>query len=269
MVSDRRYGRYWNLILALGWLILVGASEPPKSNNEGITAQAGQQIQQAANSISTAITNAAKSAEKDWGCQDRSDKRDSDLCAQWKAADASQSAADYSFWALLVSSIGTGLLVWTLWETREASRKELRAYIKIIAPDQAVSLVVGEPIKILMHAVNYGHTPALNASFKHSCGIAGTDWQWGDEHESTRNKEVAVTLHRDAPLTCEIFSQFDLSRDHLEAIKSGRETIYARGIYFYDDVFGKPHITQVSLEIRDIEIATNRVKVAPTGNIST
>jgi hypothetical protein len=269
MVSNRSNGIYRSVITAIAGLILIGSSQPPKSSNQGSNTDTAAKINDAANSISSAIIQAGKSGEKDGGCQDRKDKRNSDLCAQWKAADAARDSADFAFWTLLISTFGTGLLIWTLWETRETSRRELRAYVKFSIPDQGLDLVAGKPIKIKLEIVNYGHTPAVKASFQHACGIGEPEWKWSADQTAIRNNDVSITLHRDSPVICEIQSHFMLSSEALQSISAGKSTIFARGTYFYDDVFGRKHITQVSLEIRDIEIRTNRVRMSPTGNIST
>lgn len=53
-------------------------------------------------------------------CNEGGDDRESDLCAQWKAADAARDAADYTFWALILGAVGTIGLFWTLYYTRAA-----------------------------------------------------------------------------------------------------------------------------------------------------
>ena len=269
MVSDGGFKIYRCFVTALIGLILIGAGEPPKTSDGGITGKPKSEIQVGAETVSVAIREPAISPEKDRGCQDQKDKRDSDLCAQWKAADAATDAAQYALWTLLMSAVGTALLVWTLWETREASRRELRAYVKFSVPDQAMDLAVGKPVVIKLQILNYGHTPACNASFQHACGISEPDWMWSTDHSAKRNKGVAITLHRDAPVIGEIQSQFSLTKEAIESVQNGKATIFARGTYFYDDVFGRPHVSQVSLEIRGIEMGNNRVRLAPTGNFST
>jgi hypothetical protein len=260
---------YRGIVLAIAGLILIGASEPPKTGKQSQDVQTAAKIEKAGNSIASAIIQAGKPIEKDGGCEDRNDNRNSDLCAQWKAADAASDAAQYSLLALLISTVGTGLLVWTLWETRQTSRRELRAYVKLVVHDQSIDLTAGKPIKINLTVLNYGHTPALNASFQNACGVAEQTWKWEGDQTATRNKDIAITLHRDAPAICIIQSAFDLTSEMIDDIKNGGCNIFARGTYFYDDVFGSSHFTQISLEVRDIDINAKRIRIAPNGNIST
>lgn len=267
MVSDRSNGINWSVIAALAGLILIGAGEPPEPGERAQNSQTAAKIQKASKPITSPIVQLAKPTEKDGGCQEGKDKRDSDLCAQWKAADAASDAAQYAFWTLLMSGLGTALLVWTLWETRQTSRRELRAYVKLEVNGSSLDLTEGRKIQIPLSVVNYGHTPARNASFQQTCGIEKANWKW--DRAAKKNKNIAITLHRDAPVTCYIESDFCLSEAHIENVKSGVSSIFARGTYFYDDVFGRSHITQISLEVGKPEIEVGRVRIAPTGNLAT
>lgn len=126
-------------------------------------------IRHAAETIASAISNAREMHEPDRGCDQGNDNRSSDLCAQWKSADAAKDAARYAFWTLLTSAIGTGLLLWTLWETRATSRRELRAYISLdhssvakgVVDDENGSQKVTELI-LQISWKNSGNTPANN-----------------------------------------------------------------------------------------------------------
>lgn len=77
-------------------------------------------MQQAASTIAAAIRETIYPVGKDEGCEKAEDRRNSDLCAQWKAADAARDAADYSLWSLLVGIFGTAAVVATLHYTRKA-----------------------------------------------------------------------------------------------------------------------------------------------------
>lgn len=261
---------YWSLILAIAGLILVGAGEPPKSSEHAQNTETQKHTNKAANPApSPFAVEIVNTAEKDGGCKDRKDNRDSDLCAQWKAADAATNAAQYAFWTLLISAIGTGLLVWTLWETRQSSRRELRAYVKLVIPDTEVIITADTPVVIKLEMLNYGHTPALNCTFQHSCVIQSSDWQWPPSVSPVRAKNIGVTLHRDEPITSEIRSSFEINSKMISNVQDGHSTIFARAAYFYDDVFGKSHFSQMSFEITNVELGTKRIRVARIGNIST
>lgn len=91
---------YRGIILAtIGWLILAASTEQPATNrNEAYADKASAEVLQ---NIAIAIQQANKSPEPDAGCEAGQDARNSDLCAQWKAADAAKESADWTrrtFW---------------------------------------------------------------------------------------------------------------------------------------------------------------------------
>lgn len=49
---------------------------------------------------------AAKPSVETQPCRPGEDKRQSDLCAQWKAADAASASADWAFWTMLAGAVG-------------------------------------------------------------------------------------------------------------------------------------------------------------------
>ena len=109
MVSDSRNGIYRSVVAAIAGLILVGASSPsPSAINakESNGAEAKQQKPPQANLVSPIP---AKTQSQDNGCEQGQDKRNSDLCAQWKAADAAADAAQWA-WIQLIGA-GIGLLL--------------------------------------------------------------------------------------------------------------------------------------------------------------
>jgi hypothetical protein len=152
------------IVAAFGWLTLVGAGQPPESAQKPENAIAANKIDQAAETVASAIREAAIPPEKDGGCNQGQDQRESDLCAQWKAADAARDAAQYGFWTLLISAAGTVLLIWTLWETRANARRELRAYVSVKAVSTGIHVILGKSITFSQKAiaVNGGSTPAYD-----------------------------------------------------------------------------------------------------------
>ena len=124
--------------------------------------------------------------QEKWLCQRSEDNRASDLCAQWKAADAARKAADWSVTAFI---IGTGVNVLTLlvvalgWmETRRASKSseeqvriaksqmetELRPWIGVKATVEgkffkSTDTEVDEvTVQIVYQIENFGKRPAID-----------------------------------------------------------------------------------------------------------
>jgi hypothetical protein len=268
MVSDRSNGINRGVIIALVGLILIGAGEPPKSPIQTQDSQAAAEIKQAGNSISSAIIQAAKPAEKDGGCQDRKDRRDSDLCAQWKAADAATNAAEYACWTLWISAFGTCLLVWTLWETRRASRREFRAYIRIDPAEKPmVFYEVGKPIVLYITITNYGRTPAFEGEFLHNLSIKAADHVF--ESSPRASGVQRYTMHPSQLRKAQIIRAEPLKKSEHEAIGKNELAIHARSVFFYRDAFGSRRKTMFSAVIDRAGIENGICLISETGNTAT
>lgn len=244
----------WRILAAIGGLILVGAGDPPKQGDHAQQSEAAAQVKKAADTIASAISKAAESGEKDVGCEDRSDKRYSDLCAQWKAADAARDAANYALWTLLLSVTGTGLLVWTLWETRMTARRELRAYVSVQPLGLGINPETGyAQAEIVLK--NGGNTPAYNVEH---VGIVFIGNQAAAEHEAMKpgRKEIG----RASPFTLQIGHELNgilpsannLTKDDIAAIHSGDKSLFLFGFARYEDTFGVKRMTRFCFEAKDI-----------------
>jgi hypothetical protein len=241
--------------------MLLGVTQPPKSDNQSQKLEA----------TTPADDNSIRSAEKDLGCRDRQDKRDSDLCAQWKAADSASDAASYAFWTLLVSAVGTALLVWTLWETRETSRRELRAYLRvepfgegIVQPDKKVCWP--------FHIINYGATPAIACAIESSIVVRPPDWDWSNDPAPGKygEKRPSITIHPDSPALIKLEMSEHLPRAGFEAVMQGRAVIFGRGLIHYKDVFGRRRHTSFQVEFHGADAGKNgvggHIRIAANGN---
>jgi hypothetical protein len=140
--------------------ISSGSAVDPKPNTHS---EHKSGAQEAANTVANALRETRP--DKDVGCQDRKDKRSSDLCAQWKAADAARDAADYTFIAVIFSFVGTVLVAGTLLYNIYTSRRELRAYVQIfdyrLTPIEFDKAGTG---RVHIGLKNYGQTPAVEAT---------------------------------------------------------------------------------------------------------
>jgi hypothetical protein len=85
---------YRALIIALVGLILIGASALSKPLAEVKQAQEQREITDALKEISTSLKEAQKSDQTAKPCKPGETDRNSDLCAQWKAADAASEGAE-------------------------------------------------------------------------------------------------------------------------------------------------------------------------------
>ena len=100
---------YWRYIFAVvGCLTLAAAPAPSvgDSNQQTKSSEAGDpQLER----IASAIQELPKGVAPDPGCPDGAEDRNSDLCAQWKAADAAADSALWSWWMMLASFLGLGI----------------------------------------------------------------------------------------------------------------------------------------------------------------
>ena len=109
---------------------LVGAAPPPDPNNQTNEAEATRDLAKAVEGLSrnvAAETQSVSGPEYEAPCDPGDDRRQSDLCAQWKAADAAREAARYALWSILiggVSILGLGL---NFWQTRKALKRAREA----------------------------------------------------------------------------------------------------------------------------------------------
>ena len=251
---------YQGIMLAIAGLILIGAGEPPKTGNQSQDVQTAAKIEKAGNSIASAIIQAGKPLEKDGGCEDRKDNRNSDLCAQWKAADSAAEAAQYSLWTLLISAIGTGLLVWTLWETRQTSRRELRAYLSIepFGVNEAENGLSRVPFEM----INNGQTPAYDLRL---CGdfliVEGDPKEFNPYTSGRLSDKTADTDHTLGANTKRFsyaYINSETYRPHLDKIARKEAAIIHYGYVNYTDIFKKSHRTSFAFyhwgdELSDVE----------------
>ena len=245
MISDRNYGVIWRIIAALAGLVLFGASPPSKTNDTTQASGASGQLKQAENSITSSISRAAKANEIDGGCQQQQDKRDSDLCAQWKAADAARDAADFAYWTLLISTIGTALLIWTLWETRETSRRELRAYLTF-GNWQITHFDVEQKLTFGLCLENKGQTPAFSCSASLTSCVMPTGYR-PNSIEAFKKTQVSPcgSIHQESegkiiPLT------LILDDKTVQEFEARNVVIWLLCRAEYIDVFGKCHVEQTT-----------------------
>lgn len=195
-----------------------------------------------------------------------------ETCAAWKSADAAETAARYSLWGLLISGIGTALLLWTLWETRETSRRELRAYLRVepigqgsVQPERRVSLP--------FHIINYGATPAVECCVQTSVVVRAPDWSWSQEPNNVDQLEQgrpAITIHPDSPSLIKLEMEAALPRDVHSAIMEGRAVVYARGRIDYRDMFRRKRHTSFQIEFHGSDAgpegAGGHIRIAAIGN---
>lgn len=117
-------------IVALG-LVLAGASTPPKHQGQDKAAAAESQPSPA----NSSPINGGQPPDYQKPCDGQERNRNSDLCAQWTAADAARNAADWSYiglWLTGVSIIGLFVTLGFNYAAWDQARKSKGATIRAL-----------------------------------------------------------------------------------------------------------------------------------------
>jgi hypothetical protein len=182
-----RRGYRYIILAAFGWLTL--AASPPRNGTQGEQAKPQSTIAETLRELNSTLQNANKPDEGAKPCAKGEDNRNSDLCAQWKAADAAADGVDWtrrSFW-LGVAGLCVGLLTLgaagaaayfayraaeetrrgadaaerSLQHARTATDLQVRPYIK--THHASLRHLVGDVWQVKSKITNSGSIPAAEA----------------------------------------------------------------------------------------------------------
>lgn len=106
MFADFR--SYAFAVVAVVGMTFAALADPPKPPQPSTAAEqpsAQKEIEASAPPIDQTVNSDKYTSP----CEKNQDKRDSDLCAQWKAADAATEAATWGFWQIWIGVGGLGL----------------------------------------------------------------------------------------------------------------------------------------------------------------
>lgn len=184
---------YRLIILALIGLASLGAS-PQKPDHEQPRDNSAQDIANSLQRIAATLKDAQKPSQHDEPCTQGSDDRASDLCAQWKAADAAKSSAKATWvFGAIGSAIGlltlaaAGAAAWYarqaaihtetgadearraanaaedgLADARIASSLQLRPYVNLTNSSRATPTPFSNGDAVPFAVRNFGQIPARN-----------------------------------------------------------------------------------------------------------
>lgn len=171
-------------ILIIGCASLLSCWYSPgeaSSRSQREQVAASQDIAKSAREIALKITEPRKSDPLTEPCGEGDyNRRSSDLCAQWKAADAARSAANAAWWSVwfsLLATVGLGVTIFfTVQATKAATASAKaasdtlhsgRAWIALAGWEvgPASGMLDGTPLReghaFIPHFQNYGNSPAL------------------------------------------------------------------------------------------------------------
>lgn len=235
--------------------LLVGAAPSPRQGGQAEQAKATRDLAQAVETLSGTVTKQAQANEASLlssSCEPGRDQRQSDLCAQWKAADAAREAARWAFWSTIVSVAG----IFGLWlnlrqgrhalaKAREANEiarlsaeRQLRAYVGV-EKLKINTVVAGARLIVWMTLRNRGQTPARQLRIR-CCAVRC----WGVPSAGARIKfdraEKLYDLGADQSTSQPIvLTEEPLTQLQIDTILRGEAAFVVGGYLSYRDAFGR------------------------------
>lgn len=262
---------YRGIFIALAGLILCAAN-PPQPNGEKPDTSSASKVEQSLADIASSLREVNKPSDLDQPCEQGEDQRASDLCAQWKAADAASSAASatWLFGALgtLIGGLtlgaaaaaayfarkaavetekGANAALEAVKETREANkiaeRNAQRGMRPYLWPEAAwFDIDENEAITAHVHIKNYGQTPAINSRGWIHTWIAPYPLEDALPEPGAGEVEMASVVIGSGQ-----HSEFrhprmqQITPHSLQAIRDETAALYVYGHGTYLDTFGKGH----------------------------
>ncbi len=252
------------LIAFVGWLSLAAAPpKDPAANPQGGT---NREIASALNNLASALQKAPEPSKHDEPCDPPSNKRSSDLCAQWKAADAAKSAAQAAWW---LGGLGALIGAFTLaaawaaarWakkaaietekgataaekavaETQRIGEAQTRAYLSVVACN--VLFADGKP-SLQPTIRNCGQSPALEVRWQaevHFMNVGAKDIRGGKTNPEFWNQTLDIPANGERSTLYIDCIDVALSQRELEAFRDNINVAMLASISVHGkDVFNQP-----------------------------
>lgn len=286
-------GRYWIAAIAIGFTLFSAPSKCWAESNQGFI-ESETVIPPSLLDYSESIDEKTSLNEP---CNEGEDKRGSDLCAQWKAADAARESADWAdrtFWLGLVGTIIGALTLGSaaaaaycaksaahytksgvdaankaILETRRIGEAQVRAYLGFKITHCQVE--AGKLVSFDIEVKNYGQSTASNVATAVQCVIRKSDWRWDDEPvEGPDGAIPSVLIHAGGSLS--LGATIDSKIDHtiVKSIRDGNSSVFGSALCLYEDVFGQKWETQICFEFSgEYCFRTNTARISPAGNYET
>lgn len=209
-------------------------------------------------------------------CAKASGREESELCAQWRSAQAAETSAYWSKWASLVGIVGTAAVLVALYMALEANRiarntaaRQLRAYVAV---DHIVMSdpVIGYSPTATLKVTNFGQTPAHRFEVMSRSG-------WGPA--GNEDFDISAYLEEPGPSAPSSLAPGASSLAYPGAgltwtavldgqFKAGKLRLIVFGYVEYVDIFGIARRTEFKA-FRDRDALPGMLIFFPTGNSST
>lgn len=272
-------------------LLSLAAGPQPGGGDQAKGADNQERIVRSLEAIAAAQGVAVKPTEENRPCPDTYDNPESDLCAQWKAAN---SASDSAFWAMLgvlVGCVSLGGIYYTFRETRrtadaaisavsattagnniaaDTAIHQLRAYVYIKTseharrPSEKDTSAFDITISYKVH--NFGQTPARKSKAVAAAFVGSFPLQ---ELLPDLPKRTALWDLPPGHEGGDAFTMKDVPQATMLALSYGRETLWIHGEITYEDYTGMARVTKFRMFSKGDEFRLGMFRSADEGNHAT
>ena len=234
---------------------LVLAAHHPNAEAQAQHRDSQERGARALESIATRYNEQAEGAKRSpesKPCRSGDDQRNSDLCAQWKAADA---AADSAWWAAIggfASAVSSALVLIALylafrsnWIARDTAKRQLRAYISVESASLKKVCSAGEKPQVNVVIKNTGQTPARELRIESDVFLKNVSFDCSFVSEIPKDYGMQVI---GAGVTRRIDALMDtpLSVDDVKALQDGTKRLFFLAYGEYVDVFDAKQTFQLT-----------------------
>jgi hypothetical protein len=271
-------------VILLGAIFILAAQHPnlPPNTRQNAAAHA---VSNGAQNVSQADEDKVERAHRaryEAECHPADDKRDSDLCAQWKAADA---AADSAWWAARstwVSGISGLLVLIALGFAFEANRIARRSAHWQLRPYVYLEKCIINPERrrpeekhgvdrapLTFYFKNFGQTPAKSVTLKAQWSFRG---HFNEPFDTDFSKAVEVQLGDMPPAFVKDYTGYYVlgwAKNLATVAFGGMDTLFVEGILSYLDANGEPYETVFRLGATGEDYQNQKWSVPPHGNRAT
>jgi hypothetical protein len=259
------------VVAFVGFLILAANHAYAKGSDKQAAAESAvaASLQNIASSYDQATERAKGTEEEEAKCGSEKYGSNTDLCAQWKAADA---ASDSAWWAWASGIVGIGSLLGVIaalcialhsnWIARDTAKRQLRAYLTL--GDCSVAVPQQEHFfDAKIFVTNSGQTPARNVIWHTTLEFRRPDDATPFVLRQLDTPPSKSIVGPDGSTHTHVRSRIPLSKRITDEIHAGTAIAWIFGTITYDDVFGERH----SLSFRYFyDAPVNGLCAAPDGN---
>jgi len=155
----------------------------------------------------------------------------------------------------------------------DTEKRQLRAYVHFVG--KSTPHLDGIPVEMRGSQKNFGLTPAYHVYGAGNLGVAPAAWATTPMPQPDKIKGVgsptrtylAPTEEQDFPILFPSSGRQTLTPEEQSDIRAGKLRLFAFGVIYYDDVFGKSHTTEFRMDYGGEEaIRLGKMRWTEAGN---